>query len=272
MPDEVEGLRVHQSIVAVMRAVDHVAKREGGSGLGYKFRGIDAVINAVGPKLRDAGVFILPTVEHYGYETVKSSAGKDMASVRLTVRFRFIGPMGDEMSAVVVGEAFDSGDKATAKAMSVALRTCLLQVLALPTDEPDPDAQTYERGDEQERDLGKWTGEVAAAGTDKAKLSALWARMKAEWDNVPWSPDRHAIIEAAVKRAAQAAEAAPDPAPEPASADAEQYADAFLIDMDKAVSDRDLPALRQLVKQAANARRSDLRKLAAAAIEDMGAK
>jgi hypothetical protein len=39
----------------------------------------------------------------------------------------------------------DSGDKAVPKAMSVAFRTALLQALALPTDEPDPDASTYER-------------------------------------------------------------------------------------------------------------------------------
>jgi hypothetical protein len=45
----------------------------------------------------------------------------------------------------VPGEAFDSGDKATAKAMSVAFRIALLQGLSLPTDETDPDAQTYER-------------------------------------------------------------------------------------------------------------------------------
>jgi len=39
----------------------------------------------------------------------------------------------------------DSGDKATAKAMSVAFRTALLQSLSLPTDEVDPDATSYER-------------------------------------------------------------------------------------------------------------------------------
>ena len=44
---------------------------------------------------------------------------------------------------VVIGEAGDSGDKATPKAMSVALRTALLQTLMLPTDEPDPDSFTY---------------------------------------------------------------------------------------------------------------------------------
>lgn len=271
MTEPEQAPKVHAAIIAVMRAVDHVAKREGGSGLGYKFRGIDAVINAVGPKFRDAGVFILPEVITYDYQTVKSAAGKDMASVRLTVRFRFVGPLGDELAATVVGEAFDSGDKATAKAMSVALRTCLLQVLALPTDEPDPDTQVYERGDERDRDLGRWTGEVAACGTDKAKISALWARMKAEWENVPWSDDRLAIIQVAAEKAAKAPEAPAEPAAPP-PVDPEQFDAAFLTDLDQAVQARDLPALRALVKSAANVRRSDLRKKAALAIEEMGAK
>jgi hypothetical protein len=46
---------------------------------------------------------------------------------------------------VSVGEAFDMGDKATAKAMSVAYRTCLLQALTIPTDDPDPDESSYEQ-------------------------------------------------------------------------------------------------------------------------------
>ena len=37
-----------------------------------------------------------------------------------------------------VGEAFDAGDKATPKAMSVAYRTMLLQTLCLPTGEVEP--------------------------------------------------------------------------------------------------------------------------------------
>ncbi len=39
----------------------------------------------------------------------------------------------------------DSGDKATAKAMSVAYRIALIQALNAPTGDPDPDTQTYER-------------------------------------------------------------------------------------------------------------------------------
>jgi len=56
-----------------------------------------------------------------------------------------IGPGGDRLEATVAGEAMDAGDKATAKAMSVAFRIVLLQALALPTDDTDPDATSYER-------------------------------------------------------------------------------------------------------------------------------
>jgi hypothetical protein len=68
-----------------------------------------------------------------------------MGHVRVKVTYTFIGVNGDTIKATVVGEAMDSGDKATAKAMSVAFRTALLQSLSLPTDEVDPDAHSYER-------------------------------------------------------------------------------------------------------------------------------
>src|SRR5690606_2912843 len=48
-------------------------------------------------------------------------------------------------SGATYGEALDSGDKATAKAHSVAYRTFLLQALTIPTHEPDPDESSPER-------------------------------------------------------------------------------------------------------------------------------
>jgi hypothetical protein len=68
-----------------------------------------------------------------------------MGHVKVKVTYTFIGANGDSIKATVVGEAMDAGDKATAKAMSVAFRTALLQALSLPTDEPDPDSSSYER-------------------------------------------------------------------------------------------------------------------------------
>jgi hypothetical protein len=53
----------------------------------------------------------------------------------------------------------DSGDKAAPKAMSVAYRIALLQALNLPTDDADPDSQSYERSPRQQQSAGDaWEG------------------------------------------------------------------------------------------------------------------
>lgn len=131
-------------ILAVMHSVQGVAKRDRNSAQGFNFRGIDAVVNKVGPALREAGGFILPEIVSEQHSTALTAKGSQINVVHLTVKFGIYGLDGEPIVGSVAAEAMDSGDKATAKAMSVALRTFLLQVLALPTDEPDPDSFTYE--------------------------------------------------------------------------------------------------------------------------------
>lgn len=141
-------MKVHEAMLQVMRSVGSVKKldRNTSSGAGYNFRGIDAVTSAVYPALVEHGVVVVPKVLDYQYGTVVVGQKRtEMSHVRLTVQFTWIGPEGDTLEGVSAGEAFDSGDKATAKAHSVAFRTALLQTLCLPTDEPDPDSHTYER-------------------------------------------------------------------------------------------------------------------------------
>ena len=137
---------VYAALAAVMGEVQAVRKTERNASQGFVFRGIDAVMNAVGPALRKHGVIVAPTVIDYQHGTVEiGSKRTPMGHVRVTVTYTFYGPAGDSIAATTVAEAMDSGDKATAKAMSVAFRTCLLQALCLPTDEADPDHDTYER-------------------------------------------------------------------------------------------------------------------------------
>jgi hypothetical protein len=128
-----------------MEDVGAVRKGERNQAQNFNFRGIDAVTNAVSPALRKHGVIVSPQVMDYQHETVQTSQGKNMASVRVLVRYTFHAPDGSTVEAVVPGESFDAGDKATAKAMSVAFRIALLQALCLPTDDTDPDATSYER-------------------------------------------------------------------------------------------------------------------------------
>lgn len=139
-------LPIAQALSEVMKSVGGIAKKDRNNAQGFNFRGIDSVVNAVSPALQKFGVIVVPSVEDYEYHTVEIGRNRTaMGHVKVKVSYTFIGANGDAIKTTVVGEAMDSGDKATAKAMSVAFRTALLQALCLPTDEIDPDAESYER-------------------------------------------------------------------------------------------------------------------------------
>lgn len=154
-------MKAQELIVAVMNDVQGLAKKDKNTQQGFNFRGIDAVMNAVGPSLRKHGGFITPNVIEKTNEFVAGKNGGSLNYVRLTVTFAVYGDAPEPIIGTVAAEAFDSGDKATAKAMSVAYRTFLLQLLCLPTDEPDPDSYSYELGEKQTA-VRDWAGETEA--------------------------------------------------------------------------------------------------------------
>ena len=137
---------VFEAVAAVMDEVKAVGKDGQNTFDKYNFRGIDGVMNAVGPALRAHKVIAVPMVDHAEYGTSTTGKGAVMTTVRIKMTVRWYGPAGDHFDTVVWGEAFDRGDKATAKAHSVAFRTAMLETLCLPTQEPDPDEHSYEQG------------------------------------------------------------------------------------------------------------------------------
>ena len=137
---------IQERMLQVMQEVGAVRKGDRNSSQGFSFRGIDAVVNAVAPALKRAGVVVMPHLQSVDYAQVEVGKNRTaMLQCRVVVQYAFIAEDGSNLAATVAAEALDSGDKATAKAMSVAFRTALLQALCLPTDEPDPDHDTYER-------------------------------------------------------------------------------------------------------------------------------
>jgi hypothetical protein len=134
-------------VMGEVRALPKGDEFKGGPGGSYRFRGVDSTINAVGPVLRKYHVVgPVPHLDDVRYETIPvGNSQHPTGFARVVVTYRFIGPRGDELSCTVPGEAMDRGDKAIAKAMSVAMRIALLQSLCLPTEDTDPDADNYER-------------------------------------------------------------------------------------------------------------------------------
>lgn len=136
-------MNVIEALGHVMGDVQAVGKHERNKHFGFNFRGIDAVVNAVGPALRKHGVVIAPTATVHTAQKTQTGRGKPTTQTVLTVTFTVWGPEGDSIDVQVSGESMDEGDKGTAKAHSVAYRIALLQLLCIPTDEPDPDSVAY---------------------------------------------------------------------------------------------------------------------------------
>lgn len=135
---------IYQTIIAVMRDVRAVGKDGFNEQQKFKFRGIDGVMNAVGPAMREHGLMVFPISVEKEHNVGTSKTGGALHLHRLHVTFRLANEDGDHLDVEVPSESMDSSDKGTAKAMSVALRIALLQTLALPTEDRDPDEDYHQ--------------------------------------------------------------------------------------------------------------------------------
>lgn len=139
-PPTVVHPSVHQLLGIIVGELPAVGKNQRNASQGFNFRGIDDVLNVLNPILSKYGVFFVPDVVERVYTQRATSKGGVMHAVDLHVRYTFYGPGRDSVTGSVWGEGTDSGDKATNKAMTMAMKNILFQVFAISTDEVDPDA------------------------------------------------------------------------------------------------------------------------------------
>ena len=110
---------------------------------GFMYRGIDDVMNTFQPLLAKNKIFVVPEVLTEYREERTTSNSKTLIYSVLKVKYTFYAEDGSSVSAVVVGEGMDSGDKASNKAMAVAMKYAMFQTFCIPTEEMvDPDAET----------------------------------------------------------------------------------------------------------------------------------
>lgn len=107
-----------------------------GKGGNYAFRGIDEFLDACAPAMHEAGLVMFPrVVDEKREEREKQGNGYTSVtfSTRVTVEYDFVAVAdGSVHTARTIGEAMDSGDKATNKALSAALKYCLMQTFMVP--------------------------------------------------------------------------------------------------------------------------------------------
>lgn len=140
---------VLQAISAVMAAMakDGISKDRKNLQQGYNFRGIDDVYNALSSALTDAQLVVIPKVLFRDVVERQTKSGGALFIVTVSMEFRFLSALdGSEITVGPFdGEASDSGDKATNKAMSAAYKYMAMQTFCIPTEgDNDADATTHE--------------------------------------------------------------------------------------------------------------------------------
>jgi hypothetical protein len=141
-------MKIYQAINAVQAELSTIGitkDRTNSQGSGYKFRGIDDVYNAISPLLAKHGLCILPRVLTRECVERSSKAGAALFYVTVEVEFDFVSAEdGSKHTVKTFGEAMDSGDKATNKAMSAAYKYAAFQAFSIPTEsDNDADASTH---------------------------------------------------------------------------------------------------------------------------------
>lgn len=136
-------MNIYESIAAIQADVDFIGKdKTTQSGSKFKYRGVDQVLNTLHPLFAKHKVFAVPEVmEILAREERATNSGSKVLYEVLKVKYSFFAEDGTSVAAVVVGEAMDSGDKASNKCMSVAYKYACFQLLSIPTEETcaDPD-------------------------------------------------------------------------------------------------------------------------------------
>lgn len=141
------SVQIYRLLARAMAIVGAVGKEHKNLQQGYQFRGLDDVVAAVQPVFAELGIVLTPRVLEREREEFATAKGSKMFSVRLLVEHTFTAPDGSFVVATTLGESMDSGDKASNKAMSAALKYALTETLLIPTYEV-VDRDTEERAPE----------------------------------------------------------------------------------------------------------------------------
>ena len=206
-------MKVYKSINAVQSALSKVgiAKDSKNQMQNFMFRGIDAVYNTLSPLLAEHGLCILPRMLSRVCEERVNAKGTALFYVTVEAEFDLVSAEdGSKHTIKTFGEAMDSGDKATNKAMSAAYKYACFQAFAIPTEgDNDADSHTHEvqaKVDPMEAFENKHLQALRDAAIEgQDAMREAYAKIpKSEIKKAFWEKHGAALLEAANKTGEQA--------------------------------------------------------------------
>lgn len=150
-----DNLGVYAAINAVQSDLNKegITKSRRNQQQGFNFRGIDDVYNALSPLLAKHGLCIMPRILTRECVERQTQKGGTLFYVTVEAEFDFVCAKDGSRHVVrTFGEAMDSADKATNKAMSAAYKYAAFQAFAIPTEgDNDADAHTPQPAPRQQQ-------------------------------------------------------------------------------------------------------------------------
>lgn len=138
---------IYKAIIGVMKDIGAIKKNDENKFDGYKFRGIDAVYNAIQPAFVKNGVFIVPNLLSVEQEDRTTAKGGIQIHTKVTVEYTLYAEDGSSIKGIFPGEAMDRSDKSINKAMTAAYKYMLFELFTIPTqDNQDADAESPDAG------------------------------------------------------------------------------------------------------------------------------
>lgn len=172
-----ENKKIYGAITGIMADVGAIGKDSVNEQQRFRYRGIDAVMNALQPAFIKHGVFVYPEILEHAREERDNTKGTHLIYSVIKVAYHFTATDGSEVVVTVIGEGMDPGDKATNKALSIAFKYACFQLFCIPTEEmKDPDAETHEVAPEKVSPIMVQTirTEMAKVGVTEAQICARY--------------------------------------------------------------------------------------------------
>lgn len=133
---------IHKAMAAIMAEVGGVAKGRTNQQQGYKFRGIADLYLACQPVMAKHGVHVAAhRVLTDEFKECTTAKGGVIYRVRQRIEWRFYHADGSYVAMETTGEAMDTGDKASNKCMSAAMKYALTLGFAIPEEDPEQDTE-----------------------------------------------------------------------------------------------------------------------------------
>lgn len=213
-------MNIYESIAAIQADVDFIGKDKQTTGqTSYKYRGVDQVLNTLHPLFAKHKVFAVPEVlEVLNREWKTTKTGNSVVYQTARVKYTFYAEDGSNVSATVLGEAMDSGDKASNKCMSVAYKYACFQILSIPTEEttadPDDETETFAKPAQDPTNKQAQTAQkkehvpeitleaVAAAGIQDPQGAIDWLEGKIGYPIAMFNDEERAAAWKIIKRQA----------------------------------------------------------------------